>query len=60
MQGVNVLIDQINVDNVLKLVETDPKTGLAIWKLGGERYWAETILSDVKNLSYNPHWDFLY
>ena len=34
MLGINVLIDQINVNNVLKLVETDPKTGLAIQKLG--------------------------
>ena len=34
MLGINVLVDQINVNEVLKLVETDPKTGLAIQKLG--------------------------
>ena len=33
MLGINVLIDQINVNDVLKLVETDPKTGLTIRKL---------------------------
>ena len=35
MLGINMLINQINVNNVLKLVETDPKTGLVIQKLGG-------------------------
>ena len=34
MLGINVLVDQINVNEVLKLVETDPKTGLVIRKLG--------------------------
>ena len=34
MLGINVPVDQINVNEVLKLVETDPKTGLAIRKLG--------------------------
>ena len=34
IQGINVLVDQINMNDVLKLVETDPKTGLTIQKLG--------------------------
>ena len=34
MLGINVLVDQINVNEVLKLVKTDPKTRLAIRKLG--------------------------
>ena len=34
MLGINVLVDQINVNEGLKLVETDPKTGLAIRTLG--------------------------
>ena len=34
MQGINVLVNRINMNEVLKLIETDPKTELAIWKLG--------------------------
>ena len=34
MLRINVLVDWINVNEVLKLVRTDPKTGLAIRKLG--------------------------
>ena len=48
MLGINVLVNRINMNKVLKLVETDPKTGLVIWKLGGEQNWAEMILSGVK------------
>ena len=33
MLRINMLVNQINVNNVLKLVETDPKTGLVIRKL---------------------------
>ena len=48
------------MNNGLKLVKTDPKTGLVIQKLGVNDTGLKMILSDVKNLSYNPHWDFLY
>ena len=34
MLGINVLVNRINMNEGLKLVETDPKTGLAIRKLG--------------------------
>ena len=34
IRGINVLVDRINMNDVLKLVKTDPKTGLAIQKLG--------------------------
>lgn len=34
MLRINMLVNRINMNEVLKLIETDPKTGLAIWKLG--------------------------
>ena len=47
------------MNDVLKLVKTDPKTRITIWKLRANNTGLKMILSDVKNLSYNPYWDLL-
>ena len=60
MLGINMLVDRINVNKVLKLVETDPKTGLKRSYLMSKTYpiihtgisYTDPILKRLLNWSY--------